>query len=69
MPDRYGEKPDTPTDCQLCDNDGYRGTQVCDHTDHTAAAQRGMANIRAIMGWKTPKNPPTDQPEPKNTTP
>ena len=38
--------------CGLCDSDGYRGGQVCDHVDHTEAAKRGMAMVRAAMGWK-----------------
>lgn len=37
--------------CDLCDPDGYRGTHVCDHQDHTATAKRGIAAIRAQMGW------------------
>ncbi len=35
--------------CGLCDDDGYRGRRVCDHQDHAAAAQRGMAKVRAAM--------------------
>lgn len=38
-------------DCGLCDDDGYRGATVCDHEDHTGAAKRGMAKVRAAMGW------------------
>ena len=41
------------TDCQLCDVDGYRGSAVCDHIDHAEAAKRGMAMVRAAMGWKS----------------
>ena len=37
--------------CGLCDNDGYRGTQVCAHWDYAAAAKRGMAMIREAMKW------------------
>lgn len=38
--------------CQLCDDDGYTpGYVVCDHIDHRPAAKRGMAAIRAAMGW------------------
>ncbi|MHC9292026.1 hypothetical protein ACRCUN_06135 [Mycobacterium sp. LTG2003] len=48
-------------DCQLCDPDGYRGTLVCDHQDHTQAAHRGIAAIRTQMGWQ----PPTPQPHPE----
>ncbi|UVT31626.1 hypothetical protein SEA_MASK_85 [Mycobacterium phage Mask] len=47
------------TDCQLCDPDGYRGTTVCNHQDHTPAAQRGIAAIRAQMGWPAPRTPDT----------
>lgn len=40
--------------CKLCDDDGYTpGNVVCDHRDHRPAAQRGMAAIRAAMGWPT----------------
>lgn len=39
--------------CTLCDSDGYIGGQVCDHIDHTEAAKRGMAMVRAAMGWKS----------------
>lgn len=39
--------------CELCDDDGYRGTQVCDHVDHREAAKRGMAMVRKTMGWKS----------------
>ncbi len=38
-------------DCHLCDHDGYRGSTVCDHEDHQAAARRGMDMIREAMGW------------------
>ncbi|WP_458317133.1 hypothetical protein [Mycolicibacterium brisbanense] len=38
--------------CELCDDDGYTPRHVvCDHRDHRPAAQRGMAAIRAAMGW------------------
>lgn len=37
--------------CGLCDDDGYRGSRVCDHVDRTAAAKRGIALVRATMGW------------------
>lgn len=35
--------------CGLCDDDGYRGLLVCNHVDHTAAAERGMARIRQVL--------------------
>ncbi|MDV7194783.1 hypothetical protein [Mycolicibacterium fortuitum] len=49
--------------CQLCDEDGYTPRHVvCDHRDHRPAAKRGMAAVRAAMGW--PGTPtPTDSPE------
>ncbi len=40
-------------DCGLCDDDGYRGNVVCDHHDHTAAAEAGMKLVRKAMGWDT----------------
>ena len=61
MPNRYGDDADPDiayiTDyrridaCDLCDEHGYRGGTVCDHHDHASAAKRGMAMIRAAMGW------------------
>jgi hypothetical protein len=66
MHDRYGDNQDDDPDivrmadyrsidaCDICDDNGYRGVTVCDHTDHTEAARRGMAMIRATMGWQTP---------------
>ena len=66
MPDRYGEEPrqvadDQPADtyvtrrliasCDLCDSEGIRNGFACDHVDHRPAAKRGMAKIRAAMGW------------------
>ena len=35
--------------CNLCDDDGYRGSTVCNHQDHRAAARRGKAAIDAIL--------------------
>lgn len=35
--------------CDLCDEDGYRGTRVCDHTDHTEAARRGIELCRQAL--------------------
>lgn len=40
--------------CGMCDDDGYRGASVCDHRDHSAAAARGMALVRAALA-KPPK--------------
>lgn len=37
--------------CDLCDRDGTRNGFACDHIDHRPAAKRGMAKIRAAMGW------------------
>ena len=49
--------------CQLCDEDGYTpGHVVCDHRDHRPAARRGMAALRAAMGWSSTPTP-TDGPE------
>lgn len=65
MPDRFGDDG-LPDDlwaarrrkaeadivaCGLCDDDGYRGGTVCDHTDHAEAARRGMDMVRRAMGW------------------
>ncbi|MFA5712284.1 hypothetical protein [Mycolicibacterium sp.] len=44
-------------ECTLCDPDGYRGTTVCNHQDHTQTAKRHMAQIRAQMGWPAPTTP------------
>lgn len=38
-------------ECDLCDDDGYRGAAVCDHVDRTHVAKRGIALVRETMGW------------------
>ncbi|QOH59923.1 hypothetical protein [Rhodococcus rhodochrous] len=36
--------------CDLCDEDGYRGTRICDHRPELdEAAVRGMARVRAAL--------------------
>lgn len=35
--------------CDLCDDDGYRGSQICHHIDHAAAARRGIAACQAAL--------------------
>lgn len=51
--------------CNLCDNDGYRGTTVCDHQEHSTAETRNAARelIRQTLNKtsrdKTPKTSPT----------
>lgn len=37
------------TECDLCDDNGYRGVVVCDHVDHAPAAARGRAKIQAEL--------------------
>jgi hypothetical protein len=67
MPNRYGEndEPITPEQraasraaaelaivhCDLCNDDGYRGSSVCNHIDHASAAKRGKALVWRTMGW------------------
>ncbi|WP_409430563.1 hypothetical protein ACJEIK_26365 [Mycobacterium sp. SMC-16] len=44
--------------CQLCDGDGYTPNRtICDHIDHRPAAVRGMAAVRAAMGWDDDNGP------------
>lgn len=39
--------------CRLCDDDGYRNGQVCDHQDRSDIAKRGMELVRkALEGHK-----------------
>jgi hypothetical protein len=62
MPDRYGDDADPDiaritdpyrvANCDLCDDNGYRGGTVCDHYDRQEAAVRGMRMIREAMGWE-----------------
>lgn len=35
--------------CELCDDDGYRGTHVCDHVDRGTTAAKGSALARAAL--------------------
>lgn len=38
--------------CDLCDTHGLRPNGLtCRHIDHAAAAARGTAHIRQLMGW------------------
>ena len=46
LPHRH---PDAIANCRLCDDDGYRGCQVCHHIDHAAAAQRGITACRQAL--------------------
>lgn len=61
-----GERALAVVDCGLCDDDGYRGTVVCDHVDHTGAAQRGMAKVRQILTQKPRRD--TDTPNGENVS-
>jgi len=55
--------------CHLCDDDGYRGLRVCDHTDHAAAARHGMALVRRVMGWNNHRPTTTENHRPAPTPP
>jgi hypothetical protein len=33
----------------MCDDEGYRGTRVCDHVDYGPVAERGMAKVWAAL--------------------
>ncbi|MGH3954503.1 MAG: hypothetical protein ACRDTI_10755 [Mycobacterium sp.] len=35
--------------CEMCDDDGYRGTHVCDHVDRGTTAAKGSALARAAL--------------------
>lgn len=39
--------------CTLCDSDGYRGLQVCDHIDRADTNARGSAACRAALAKET----------------
>lgn len=58
--------------CTHCDHQGIRPNGLtCRHIDHAAAAQRGLATIRAQMGWNTPTGtttPETRQEPPHEAT-
>lgn len=57
-------KAEAIANCRLCDPDGYRpNNTVCDHTDHTAAATRGSAAVRAAL-QRPPIDAPTEAEEP-----
>lgn len=63
-------------DCELCDDEGYRGTVVCDHVDHTAAAMRGrklvqaeLAKIRRRRAERTRAAAPPSSPQDGRTPP
>ncbi|SHS64837.1 Uncharacterised protein [Mycobacteroides abscessus subsp. abscessus] len=35
--------------CEICDDDGYDGTRVCDHIDRSSIAKAGAARARAAL--------------------
>jgi len=35
--------------CPLCDDEGYRGTVVCDHVDYAAIAERNRPKVQAVL--------------------
>ena len=58
--DRYGEivEPEEATpaekamaivNCDLCDDNGYRGVVVCDHVDRAEVARRGLEKCREVL--------------------
>jgi hypothetical protein len=65
MPDRYGDNdPIEPVpddiwaaearamaivNCDMCDDEGYRGVYVCDHIDHAAETEHGRALVKAEL--------------------
>jgi hypothetical protein len=63
---RHADRLHAIANCPLCDTDGYRDTHVCDHTDHRAAARRGMAQIRAALNRDETRD---ETPPPGTTTP
>lgn len=47
---RAADRADAIVDCELCDDDGYRGTAVCDHDpERLARATSRAAEIRAAL--------------------
>lgn len=38
--------------CPLCDDDGYRGTQVCDHRSHENVGRAQRDHIRKMLAKK-----------------
>lgn len=39
--------------CGLCDDDGYRGSTLCDHVDRSDIYARGMAKVAAALAKPT----------------
>jgi hypothetical protein len=35
--------------CSLCDEDGYRGSSICDHRDHAAETVHGRAEAARVL--------------------
>nr|WP_046285124.1 hypothetical protein [Mycobacterium sp. UM_NZ2] len=57
LSERSHRDPAEIADCTLCDDDGYRGSQICHHHDYAPAARRGIAACQAARNH---------QPEEKN---
>lgn len=49
-------------DCSRCDDDGYRGSTICDHQDHYAATAPGRAAVADVLDQiRQRKTPPTQE--------
>lgn len=53
------------TNCQLCDNDGYRGTRICDHRDHFTDTANGRAMVQAELAKIHQRRKTTQSAEPQ----
>ncbi|WP_070924669.1 hypothetical protein [Mycobacteroides chelonae] len=48
--------------CTYCDHEGIQPNGLtCRHIDHAAAARKGLAQIRAQMGWNHPTGTTTPE--------
>lgn len=55
------------TACTLCDDEGYRGHRVCDHTDRTETHRKGIEACRqALKAAQTARQAQPPQTPPKN---
>ncbi len=57
---RTGDRRRAVENCTLCDEQGYRGSALCNHDPGAEArASRGRRLVAEVMGWSsTPEDPP-----------
>ncbi|OXM69662.1 hypothetical protein [Amycolatopsis vastitatis] len=56
---KTGDRRRTVENCSMCDDEGYRGSALCNHDPGAEArASRGRRLVAEVMGWPDPEDDP-----------